>query len=152
MNDFDERSFSDKTNEIDGKLTRILRTNKINIFRTIEKSPTTWVVHKQTKWKKLNMFISTVEPPIKNYKKWSTEKPPVSVLVLPLVYLAPEPFVVPTRNLWNKKHGHKKNSVKTRIVCYTALRSYLLFRLLTVASSVSIFFLYSITFFFNLRI
>ena len=49
MNDFDERSFSDKTNEIDGKLTRILKTNKINIFRTIEKSPTTWVVHKQTK-------------------------------------------------------------------------------------------------------
>ena len=61
-NVFSAWSFSEKRNEIHGKLTIILRTNEINCFWTIEKKRTKWDVHEQwnemftnderIKWKK----------------------------------------------------------------------------------------------------
>ena len=43
-NDFTRKSFSAKTNEIDGKLTIILRTDETKFFERLKKLYTKWVV------------------------------------------------------------------------------------------------------------
>ena len=46
-NDFTRKSFSAKSNEIDGKLTIILRTDEIKFFERLKKLYTKWVVHER---------------------------------------------------------------------------------------------------------